>query len=74
MKITLEIPDNKMDAFLALIKDLTYIKEKEIIRKDDSSFPTWQNDLAEERMEDYKKNPYPLTEANKFLDDLEKEE
>lgn len=71
MKITLNIPENKIEAFWAYIKDLKYVKDKVINREEKSEdVPEWQKELVLKRIEEHKRNPKKLIPANKALDNV----
>ena len=46
MEITLEIQDNRFNAFLNLIKTLDYVS----IKKQDDTIPQWQQDEVNKRL------------------------
>ena len=52
-QVTLNIPDNKYQFFLELIKNLNFIK----IDKGDRSVPEWQKEIVRERTLKSKEDP-----------------
>lgn len=64
-EVTIKVPDEQVSFFMDLVKKLGYITESE-----PPKIEQWQHDVVEERMEKYKKAPYPLKDANDAIDDV----
>ena len=67
-EIIVKVPDGQVSFFLSLLKKLGYTT--------DSNAPKieqWHIDIVEERMREYKKNPYPMQDANEAIDDILKD-
>jgi len=69
MKITLDIPDNKYQFFLELVKNLTFVK----VDDDDEAIPEWQMIEVNTRLENHKNNPDQAMDFDAAMDDIEKD-
>ena len=54
MKITLDIPENKYQFFLELVKSLNFIK----VDENDFVVPEWQKKIVRDRIKDTKPEEY----------------
>jgi len=68
MKITLDIPVNKYQFFLELVKNLTFVKIA-----DDEAIPEWQMIEVNTRLENHKNNPDQAMDFDAAMDDIEKD-
>lgn len=82
MRITLDVPQNQVEALLAFLKNLKGVtiqsQENESGLREPQSpqindeIPDWHKEIVNERLENYKSNPDDLIDFDKAMDDLDK--
>lgn len=70
MRITLDVPQNQVEALLDFLKNLKGVTIQS--QENESDVPDWHKEIVNERLENYKSNPDDLIDFDKAMDDLDK--